>query len=379
MGGSSEIAASSFIRVMADKSGQGRPLIQRILFAVFRSVTSLIGWAVGYQGIKLMTTDGGMNWIQVFQDTASNVFNTKVQCLEPRYVLGSRIADYGDYFGGGVLWKCQSDTSGSNWQSISPWSMSGLIFTIADFEFVSKNTGWATKMDALGFDWVSQVSKTTNGGLTWTSNRIPSIGFISFSDTSSGYLISDGQIYAYVDSANTFVHMADIGSYYGGGAICAIGNAIYASSHSAIMKSTDGGKQWAQQSDYGDGISTIEFINPEIGWAVGDNGSILHTNNGGLTSVATTKTQIEGFDLEPNYPNPFNPTTTISFTLATKSVVSLKAFDLLGRQVATLVDASMPEGRYTRQWNAVNQSSGAYFCRLQTESFTKTIRLILVR
>ena len=71
------------------------------------------------------------------------------------------------------------------------------------------------------------------------------------------------------------------------------------------------------------------------------------------------------FSLNQNYPNPFNPSTTISFSLPSQSFVSLKVFDALGREVATLVSEEMSAGSYSRQWNAATMSSGIYFYRLQ--------------
>ncbi len=85
------------------------------------------------------------------------------------------------------------------------------------------------------------------------------------------------------------------------------------------------------------------------------------------------------FALDQNYPNPFNPATNISFSLPSKSFVSLKVFDLLGRKVATLVSEEMPAGSYSRTWNATNMSSGIYFYRLNADSFTETKKLVLLR
>jgi hypothetical protein len=85
------------------------------------------------------------------------------------------------------------------------------------------------------------------------------------------------------------------------------------------------------------------------------------------------------FSLNQNYPNPFNPATTISFTLPSKSFVSLKVFDLLGREVATLVNEQKSAGTYTQKWNAANVSSGIYFYRLQADKFTETKKLLLLK
>jgi hypothetical protein len=83
--------------------------------------------------------------------------------------------------------------------------------------------------------------------------------------------------------------------------------------------------------------------------------------------------------LEQNYPNPFNPSTNISFTLPSKTFVLLKVFNLLGEEVATLVNEELPPGTHLHQWNAGAMPSGVYFYRLQAGSFTETKKLLLLR
>jgi hypothetical protein len=83
--------------------------------------------------------------------------------------------------------------------------------------------------------------------------------------------------------------------------------------------------------------------------------------------------------LRQNFPNPFNPSTNISFSLPTRSFVSLKVIDLLGREVATIISEEMSAGSYSRQWNANNLTSGVYFYRLQAGSFAETKKLILLK
>jgi hypothetical protein len=85
------------------------------------------------------------------------------------------------------------------------------------------------------------------------------------------------------------------------------------------------------------------------------------------------------FLLRQNYPNPFNPSTTISFSLPLKSLVSLKVYDLLGREVTTIVSEEMSAGNYSRQWNANGMSSGVYFYRLQAGSSAEVKKLVLLR
>jgi hypothetical protein len=85
------------------------------------------------------------------------------------------------------------------------------------------------------------------------------------------------------------------------------------------------------------------------------------------------------FLLKQNHPNPFNLSTTISFSIPERSFVSLKIFDLLGNEIAVMVSEELSEGNYTRQWDAKNLSSGVYFYRLQTGVFTETKKLILLK
>ncbi len=89
------------------------------------------------------------------------------------------------------------------------------------------------------------------------------------------------------------------------------------------------------------------------------------------------------FSLDQNYPNPFNPSTTIRFTVpvvtGNSQNATLKVYDVLGREVATLVNEALKAGTYKIQFNAANFASGVYFYRLQSGSLTNTKKLILMK
>ena len=85
------------------------------------------------------------------------------------------------------------------------------------------------------------------------------------------------------------------------------------------------------------------------------------------------------FSMRQNYPNPFNPSTTMSFSIASKSFVSMKVFNVIGREVATIVSEELSPGNYTRQWYANGFASGFYFCLLQAVSISETKTLILLK
>jgi hypothetical protein len=115
-------------------------------------------------------------------------------------------------------------------------------------------------------------------------------------------------------------------------------------------------------------------------WMYDENDTTLKAYS--LVSVGVAKEKsipISSFELSQNYPNPFNPTTNISFTLISKSFVSLKVFDMLGREVATLVNEQKPAGTYTLKWNAASMPSGVYFYRLQAGNDIQTRKLILLK
>ncbi len=97
------------------------------------------------------------------------------------------------------------------------------------------------------------------------------------------------------------------------------------------------------------------------------------------TEVMETDVAPEGYALHANYPNPFNPSTTIQFVIANQSMVKLKVFDILGRGIATLVDEELPAGAHEVIFEAKDLPSGFYFYRLETEAFVKTRRLILLK
>jgi gluconolactonase len=85
------------------------------------------------------------------------------------------------------------------------------------------------------------------------------------------------------------------------------------------------------------------------------------------------------FKLYANYPNPFNPSTVISYQLAANSQVDMKVYDTLGREVATLVDGERPAGNYSVVWNGADFSSGAYFYQLRTGDFVETRGMTLMK
>ncbi|MBZ0180333.1 MAG: T9SS type A sorting domain-containing protein [Melioribacteraceae bacterium] len=165
--------------------------------------------------------------------------------------------------------------------------------------------------------------------------------------------------------------------------------------------STDGGISWR------DNIRLSEGFDPHIGWPnqqkMGDYFDMISDEDGvhlawcGTfnneqdvyygrinTSVIvgikdSEKIIPNEFVLMQNYPNPFNPSTMISYQLSANSKVSLKIYDVLGREIATIVNKQLQPGEYEVEFNAEDLSSGVYYYRLEAGSYNHTKKMILLR
>jgi len=116
--------------------------------------------------------------------------------------------------------------------------------------------------------------------------------------------------------------------------------------------------------------------------------SILTTivNSGGtVTTICAigiqpiSKEIPSSFSLSQNYPNPFNPSTNIKFELPKSNYVTLKIYDALGREIATLINEKLAPGTYEVEWNGSNYPSGVYFYRLITDNFSETKKMLMIK
>lgn len=102
--------------------------------------------------------------------------------------------------------------------------------------------------------------------------------------------------------------------------------------------------------------------------------------NMAITDIEQTSSSVpKEYLLEQNYPNPFNPATTIQFALPQRSNVTLKLFDILGREVAILVDEELEPGVHKVVFDSKDLASGVYFYRIQAKQFVRTKKLMLLK
>ena len=106
---------------------------------------------------------------------------------------------------------------------------------------------------------------------------------------------------------------------------------------------------------------------------------ILIGTSGNISAINSNKILPNQFALFQNYPNPFNPSTIISYEIPKHSFVTLKIFDILGREIATLVNEEKQIGKYSLKFDASNLSSGIYFYRITAGNFSSVKKMILIK
>lgn len=106
---------------------------------------------------------------------------------------------------------------------------------------------------------------------------------------------------------------------------------------------------------------------------------ILSVTNSSVTDVAETKAAPSEYKLDQNYPNPFNPSTKIAYSIPQNSFVTLKVFDVLGKEVATLVNETKNAGNYEATFDASKLTSGMYIYELKTNNFVQNKKMMLVK
>jgi len=99
-----------------------------------------------------------------------------------------------------------------------------------------------------------------------------------------------------------------------------------------------------------------------------------------LTSVETsTNNIVTNYALSQNYPNPFNPSTSISYQLPTSGLVTIKVYNVIGKEIATLVNEYQQSGSYSKEFSANGLTSGVYFYTIKSGNFTATKKMIFLK
>lgn len=366
------------------------------IFIIYDPITYFAG-AVGNNGTVIWSTDKGLTW-EDHSFTTLNKEGSEVAInfygfdfLSYTYtevypvVCGDAGKIYKSTDGGGGNW---------NWQEVT---------TITSNRLNSIGAITADIIIAVGEK--GTIIRTSDGGATWEDKSI-----------------SDTSIYFNKILISTFYPSFERGWIVG--------------TKGSVYRTTDYGNSWLSSvSGTTNDLNCISFRSPDDGVIAGDNGTVRYTNDGGLewledpyfngitsndiVSMArvdsnTANALVRGglssnrsgsdttyiyvvssepisnseddlnsvpieFRLEHNYPNPFNPSTTIQYSIPQASNVSLKIYDILGNKVATLVNEEKPAGGYEVEFDAYGLASGIYLYELQAGLFVETKKMVLMK
>jgi photosystem II stability/assembly factor-like uncharacterized protein len=333
------------------------------------------------------TTNSGDNWFPIFQDSSFIFF---IYFIDNNTGYASSWHD--------VL---KTTNGGSNWAV--RFSQPNLFFE--SLFFPTSNTGYAliahiSNTPSFNVD----ISKSSDGGASWSalwtfSIQIGSqvmglyfydyvIGYVIYSDypstQTSFYKTSDGGNNWFVTENIQFTPLSKF--------FFSSPNTGYViGDYGAILKTTNGGYNWVNQRQGigGPTLNDICFTDQNTGYAVGGNGMILKTTNAGEPiGIKPIGSEIPvEYSLSQNCPNPFNPTTRIKFDISLSPLsergagrfVKLIIYDILGREIALLVNQYLKPGSYEVEWDGSNYPSGVYFYRLIVRDYTQTKKMALIK
>ena len=335
------------------------------------------------------TTDGGTTWSTVLSTGGTGGFFNAITFSKTTPTFG--VAQSDPPTGAGQQYYFPVTTNGgANWSVTNPPGVSGAA-SAQNSVVVIDNQFYGFGLNA----GASRVYYTSNGGSTWVIGNLGIAG--SFT---SGYAMSDNKmngIAATNTSLPSIARTTDGGSSWSSVNITGLSgyatckwiegtNICYVSAGAGasgvIAKSTDGGQTFTVMTTAGlTGITHMEFYrsgNDIYGYAVAGDGSVLKLVDN-VTGVVNNNTGVPTeYKLSQNYPNPFNPSTTINFSIPKASYVTLKVYDVVGKEVASIISRDLQAGNYTEQFVASsNLSSGVYFYQLIAGDFSQTKKFIL--
>ncbi len=351
----------------------GLTYVNRVRF--FDANTGIIATCKIYK-----TTNGGSNWFVIY-DTG--------YCFSDVSTLNSNSW----YFVGNIPWMIKTTNQGANWIRTNG---GGGIYLNAVF-FIDENTGWTCNAN-ISNPQTLWISRSTNGGTDWTSqysimviNSGAVMWDIFFSSVNYGVCLMDRYVGSYRlrttnSGVNWTVDTLQVPQYslY----FLSNGTGWSCGASGRVMKTTNNGGTWITEvTPVTSSLRSINFINANTGWAAGDNGVILKTTTGGITYIETINNTIpESFRLYQNYPNPFNPVTRIKFDVPSfywskglQPLVLIRVYDILGREVATLVNEALKPGTYEVEWDGTNFPSGVHFYSIIAGDYAETRKMVLIK
>ncbi|HKI79877.1 MAG TPA: T9SS type A sorting domain-containing protein [Ignavibacteriaceae bacterium] len=343
-------------------------------------------WAVTDTKI-IQSSDGGSNWQVQFFNPYITRFLTYIEMFDDSNGVanGAPISDTG------IPVFLKTTNGGQNWTVVNTQGIKGHSGDVwRRISFVNTSVGYFIP-SAVGIQ--SKLYKTVDGGEHWDTTNFSQvanyimvvkfynekIGFACANDGANNiicYTVDGGQNWK---TSATFDYWGeDIEFIKRGDSF----NVAVASAN-AIQFSADTGKTWTADSSLNKGgIFAISFPDIKNAWALSGYGYV----NGVYHKAYDFTTGLQNLDFIPtdfvlfqNYPNPFNPSTKIRYTIPQREMVTIKIFDMLGREVSNLINEEQSAGQHEVNFKADNLPSGIYFYRINTGSSAIVKKMILLK
>lgn len=318
------------------------------------------------------TTNAGVLWTEMGATGGTAGFFNGIVFSKTEPSFG--IAESDPPAGAGTPYYVSKTTDGGNtWTVTNPPGVTGAA-SAQNSIFVVNN-----QVYGFGSNSIGQIIMTTDGGTTWNARTIgvagtftsgaafkddglTGIGATSTSLPSIGRTTNGGATWVAVNTGTGVAGYCNL-KWITGTNTCYLAGATGATG--VIKKSTDGGLTWATQTTSGlTGVTHMEFYRSGTtvyGYAVTGSGAVLKITDV-VTEINTVNNIVpDNFKLEQNYPNPFNPTTTINFSIPVSSKVTLKVYDALGKEVSTLVNEFKNAGNYSADFTATSNLTSGIY------------------
>lgn len=328
-------------------------------------VNSTTGYASSY-GRVYKTTTGGTEWTETTQlSSGGDYYDVSFVNVNTGYTVG----EDGNCF--------KTTNGGANWTAFS-WGGAGTDDALS-CSFINANTGWIG-----GYD--GQLFKTTNGGATTFAQVSSEYDIIKLDmiDANTGWLANDeyamkttngGTLWDTLQFPFSDVYPEDLD-------FVDDMNGIVLDYKGTVYKTTDGGNTWDVGNVSSYEVQSIYMVSPTEAYITGQYSQVFGYKDiiSGTELTYNNSVPTDHY-LEQNYPNPFNPTTTIKFGIPRQGLVSLKVYDMSGREVANLIDnKQMNAGQVSKQFNGSSLSSGVYFYSLVVNGqMIATKKMVLVK
>jgi len=341
------------------------------------------GYVGGHYGSSngriLKTTNGGQNWITL----QTGIYDQGVYAL---YAIDENVVIIGENFAGsnGEIFK--STNGGQNWIRVFNDAYKG----IECIKFVNNLTGFACG---------ASFWKTIDAGNTWSEKTLPYSYHqysICFLNENTGYIVGVNSIAKTTNSGdNWVVQSPNLNVYFMSVSFININTGMVVGDYGTILRTSNGGENWLNISrpefDY---LGKIQMFNSDTvfcaGWVHDTTyrSLVLKSYSGGMTWINNySKEYPVSFNLSQNYPNPFNPVTKINFDVASgfrlgaygNDRVVLKVYDILGKEIQTLINEKLNPGTYEVTFDGSNFASGVYFYQLRNGDFIDTKKLVLLK